>query len=242
MIVPVWGRDEEKEAEGLVRWTNLMLLTSCLKSLDKCTENSVPPPQTCPQAASSFGISELVSQWMELLACVSTSLDKQMAWLLDEVPQGCPQLVLGRMATMLTSPVLPCPNSRWVKTLSCSTLRIAPLSPSSLREDQRETLPIWTGSAGHLWPHLHSLDPNEQSANSHTFWDGGLGRGEVCTFVYTVCTWSWVGVMWNHLGGREQREGYGWDWGECGSNNSFFPFPFSRGWATGKQLLDPGYF
>ena len=82
MIVPVWGQDEEKEAEGLARWTNLMLLTSCLKSLDKCTENSVPPPQTCPQAASSFGISELVSQWKEFLARVSTSLDKQMAWLL----------------------------------------------------------------------------------------------------------------------------------------------------------------
>lgn len=129
MIVSVWGRDEEKEAESLVRWTNLMLLTSCLKSLDQCTENSVPPPQTCPQAASSFGISELVSQWMEFLACVSTSLDKQMAWLLALWgPTKLSSTTSGKDGNNLniTCPALP--QLSVSKTLSCSTLRIAPES------------------------------------------------------------------------------------------------------------------
>lgn len=243
MIVSVWGQDEEKEAEGLGRWTNLMLLTSCLKSLDKCTENSVPPPQTSPQAASSLGSLNCGSQWMEFPACMSTSLDKQTAWLLALWgPTRLSSPSSGKDGNNLN---IICP------ALPQLSVRQDPLLLHIENSSSESVLTAWRPKrdpADVNWfcgpPLTSSSDPNEPSANSQTFWDGGLERGEVCTFACTVSAvaWFWVGVTWNYFEGREEREGYGWGWGLHGSNNSFSPFLFSRGWATDKQLPAPGYF
>lgn len=146
----------------------------------------------------------------------------------------------GNNLTVLTCPALP-QLARWGKTplLLCVgnshsesflTARRPKEDPVSLNWLCRPPL---TSSPSFRW----------QFAISQTVWAGGLRVGEFCTFASAM--WAaglfWVEVMWSHFGGRGQK-GYGRGWGECGSRNSFFLFPFSSGWAIGNHLGAPGYF
>lgn len=231
MIVPVWGLDEEKEAEGLVWWTNLMLLTSCLKSLDKCTENSVPPPQTFPQAVSSFGIIELWVTVMEFPACISSSLDKQTAWLLalwGPTRLSSPSSGKDGNNLNIICPALPQLSVRQDPLL----LHIENSSPESVLTAWRPKRdpanlnwfcrpPMTSSSFFRSWRAVCQL-------TDFLWWRLGKGGGlHVCLYLGSRET----------ILREEKREKDMVEVGESVAAMTAFPlFPFSRGWATGSSF------
>lgn len=231
MIVPVWGLDEEKEAEGLVWWTNLMLLTSCLKSLDKCTENSVPLPQTFPQAVSSFGIIELWVTVMEFPACISSSLDKQTAWLLalwGPTRLSSPSSGKDGNNLNIICPALPQLSVRQDPLL----LHIENSSPESVLTAWRPKRdpanlnwfcrpPMTSSSFFRSWRAVCQL-------TDFLGWRLGKGGGlHVCLYLGSRET----------ILREEKREKDMVEVGESVAAMTAFPlFPFSRGWATGSSF------